>query len=226
MDSKVVNKSIKNMVWKYLKEQGFSKFTSRNAWRYRENTIEVVNFQSFNIYLAESIGCTTYSFAVNLGIYFIAIPNEFPNYSIKEKDGLLLPYDYDCQLRKNLIKRINQPEIDRRDIWYINETGDNIEITISDVRQELISDGLKWFEKYSRMDTVLDTLLYEEESIYGTHGFGRKDSPARNYIGAYIAYYLKRYDLASKMFEKTINSGCYKAVEERLKRDYMHIKDR
>jgi hypothetical protein len=33
MDSKVVNKVIKKHIWPFLKEQGFSKFTSRNAWR-------------------------------------------------------------------------------------------------------------------------------------------------------------------------------------------------
>lgn len=42
MDNKDVNKVIKSKIWSFLKEEGFSKFTSRNAWRYQQNTIEVV----------------------------------------------------------------------------------------------------------------------------------------------------------------------------------------
>ena len=74
MDSKVVNKVINKNIWSFLKEQGFSMFTSRSAWRFNQDTIEIINFQSFNSYLAEVLGCTTYSFTVNLAIYFTKIP--------------------------------------------------------------------------------------------------------------------------------------------------------
>lgn len=226
MDSRVVNKKIKKEIWSFLKNEGFSKFTSRNAWRYNQHTIEVVNFQSFNSYLAELVGCTTYSFTVNLGIYFTCIPDRFPNYPVKEKDGFLLPYECECHLRKVLLKSLPQPELARKSIWYINESGDNIEIAMNDVRQMLISDGLKWFQKYSQVDVVLETLLNEEEDLNGTHGFGRKNSPIRNYTGGYIAYILQKYDLASGLLKKAINSGCFKSVNERLQQDYERIKDR
>jgi hypothetical protein len=72
-------------------------------------------------------------------------------------------------------------------------------MAINDVREMLIMDGLNWFQKYSQMDVVLETLLNEEEYLNGTHGFGRKNSPIRNYTGGYIAYFLQRYDLASKL---------------------------
>ena len=226
MDSRAVNKVIKKEIWSFLKEQGFSKFTSRNAWRFNQDTIEIVNFQSFNSYLAKAVGCTTYSFAVNLGMYFTSIPQRFPNNPIKEKDSFLLPDESQCHLRNILLKSLSQPELVREDIWFINETGDNIERAIHDVKQMLISDGLKWFEKYSQIETVLETLLNEEEDLKGTHGFGGKNSPIRNYIGGYIAYFSQKYNLASVLLEQAINSGCFKAVDERLRQDYERIKDR
>lgn len=226
MDSRVVNKSIKNHIWSFLKEQGFSKFTSRNAWRFNQDTIEIVNFQSFNSYLAELLGCTIYSFAVNLGIYFTFIPEQFPNNPIKKKDGLLLPDECECHFRKVLPKSLLQPELVRKNIWYINETGDDIDVAMVDVKHMLISDGLKWFEKYSQVDAVLETLLNEEEDLNDTHGFGRKNSPIRNYTAGYIAYYLQKYDLASDLLEKTINSGCFRAIDKKLRQDYECIKDR
>lgn len=200
-------------------------FTTRNAWRYNKDTVEVVNFQSFNSYLAEGVGCTTNSFAVNLGIYFINIPNRFPNNPVKVKDGFMLPNEYECDLRKVLLKNLTQPELARKNIWYINEAGDNIEMVMDDVKHMLISDGLKWFQKYSDMNAVLETLLYEEEDLNRTWGFGRKNSPIRNYTGGYIAYYLQKYKLASDLLEKTINSGCFEAVNERLQQDYKRIKE-
>lgn len=224
MDSKIVNNAIKKNIWPFLEEQGFSMFTSRNAWRFNGDRIEVINFQSFNSFLAEVVGCTTYSFAVNLGIYFTEIPNVFPNIPIKEKNGFLLPDECRCHLRKVLLKGLPQPELERKNIWYVDDKGSNVEMVINDVREMLKVDGLNWFEKYSQLDTVLKTLLNEEEDLNGTHGFGRKNSPSRNYKGAYIAYFLKRYDLASEMFEKAINSGCFKLVEEQLRRDYEIVK--
>ena len=225
MDSKVVNKVIKKYIWPFLKEEGFSKFTSRNAWRFNQDRIEVINFQSFNSYLAGALDCTTYTFSVNMGIYFISIPCSIPNNPIKEKEGLLLPEEYRCHLRKHLLKNLTQDEVKRRDIWFIDNMGDNIELAMNDVKQMLILDGLKWFEKYSNMDTVLETLLYEEEERDGTWGFGTKVSPIRNYMGGYIAYFLRKYDLAADMLEKAINSGCFNDVSEILRRDYKRIKE-
>ena len=226
MDSKVVNKAIKKEIWSFLKEQGFSKFTARNAWRYNQDTIEIVNFQSFNSYLAGFLECTTYSFAVNLSIYFTRIPDEFPNSPIKEKDGFLLPDVCRCHFRKVLLKSLLQPEFKEKNIWYINETGDNIETAMDDAKKVLISDGLKWFEKYLEMEAVLETLLNEDEDLNGTRGFGRKNSPIRNYTGGYIAYFLQKYDLASELFKKAIDSGCFDSVKERLEMDYECIKNR
>jgi hypothetical protein len=72
MDSRVVSRSIKNEIWPLLRKSGFSAFSARTAWRFAPEQTHVVNFQSFNTYLAERLGCTTVSFGLNLGIYFTA----------------------------------------------------------------------------------------------------------------------------------------------------------
>ena len=61
MDSSVVNGWIRKRIWPVLRDGGFTRFTPRTAWRYIPTRIEIVNFQSFNSYLAESVGATTYS---------------------------------------------------------------------------------------------------------------------------------------------------------------------
>ena len=76
MDSNTVNKIIRSDVWPLLRTHGFVTADARTARRYRGHFIDVVNFQSFNKYLADGIGCTTYSFGLNLGIYVEGSPHE------------------------------------------------------------------------------------------------------------------------------------------------------
>ncbi len=97
-------------------------------------------------------------------------------------------------------------------------------MVMDDVKKLMFSDGLKWFEKYSQLDVVLETLLNDAEDMNNTWGFGKKNSPIRNYAGGYIAYFLKKYFLAVEMFERAIKSGCFDNVEQ-LKKDYERIKE-
>src|SRR5919201_859251 len=69
MDAREVTREIRRVVWPALGDEGFSSFTGRTAWRYVGDDIDVVNFQSFSASLADSISCTTFSFAVNLGLW-------------------------------------------------------------------------------------------------------------------------------------------------------------
>src|ERR1700756_4978391 len=70
LDSSIVNREIKSAIRPLLQAAGFTQFTTRTGWRYAGEKIDVVNFQSFNSYLASSLGCTTYSFCINLGCSF------------------------------------------------------------------------------------------------------------------------------------------------------------
>ena len=69
MDSREVSTELRSEVRPLLRERGFQRFTSRYAWRVLDDRVDVVNFQSFSDQKARSLGCTSYSFAVNLGCY-------------------------------------------------------------------------------------------------------------------------------------------------------------
>lgn len=89
MNSNDVNRLIRSIVRPVLKAQGFEVATARSVWRHRADTIDVVNFQSFNRYNADVLGCSTFSFAVNLAVYLNAIPAEHP---ISVRAGRVCPH--------------------------------------------------------------------------------------------------------------------------------------
>jgi len=182
-----------------------------------------VNFQSFNSYLAGSVGCTTYSFAVNLGCYLTYIPYEWGQDRLKQKDGRLLPKEFQCHLRSKLHKTIPQPEFQRKDIWFIDDDGKFLGPAVFDAANIIANDGLPWFDRFASDSEVLRTLLRDRETHGGTWGFGANPSPHRSYLIGYVALFLKRFDLAATQLKRALDSGCFSNVEEQIRRDLQAV---
>ncbi len=216
MDSKIVSREIRKIVRPFLKQAGFAHFTGRTAWRFGSRKIDVVNFQSFNAYLAEAVGATTFSFALNLGCYFLSIPSPFKPGTIPEKGGNPLPREYHCHLRRSLQKRFRQPELARPTIWYIDPAGRYLEPAIADAADVLQAEALPWFEALDDLEKVLDLLVNAVEKDAGTWGMGANPSPVRHYYTGFIALALERKSLARKHLKAALDSGLYQNVEARI----------
>jgi hypothetical protein len=200
MDSRVVAREIKNEIWPLLQNHSFTKFTSKTAWRYLPEQIHVVNFQSFNSYIADGVGCTTFSFALNLGIYFRAIPFNYP--LRKGYDPSVNPQEYHCHFRHRLLKGIEQPVLPRRDTWYVEPDGSNLLETLADARAVLQHDGLPWFSRFRSLEEVLRLLMEQDElpEVYAT-----RQSPARKYMIGYIARSLGMTEFAEPLIVQAEN---------------------
>lgn len=112
--------------------------TDRTPWCVLDETKWVVNFQSFNSYLAGGVGCTTYSFSIRLGVYF-DFHRPSPDYPTIE-----WPKEYEATLRFTANKRLAQPLFrpfgqgparDRRDVFFVVEDGSNLEEVVDDARR-------------------------------------------------------------------------------------------
>ena len=215
MDSSNVNKEIKSVIRPLLKDVGFSQFTARTAWRYSDGKIDVVNFQSFNSYLANAVGSTTFSFGINLGCSFDAIPQRA---RVKRKNGFLQPQEYECHFRFRLQKSINQPRLPRTDIWLVEPTGKNLEIVMQDARNAILEVGLHWFNRFRDMGEVLRTLLEDSENGNTVgFGFGANPSPARHFMTGFTALRLGNQDLARERIQKALDSGCFEEFEPKMR---------
>jgi Domain of unknown function (DUF4304) len=177
MDSKSVSAELKREIRPLLTDRGFRKFTSRYAWRLHDDRVDVVNFQSFSDFKARSLGCTSYSFAVNLGCYLRRIDGT-PIFSKVAVSEGRLPREYQCQFRGTLERTFDQPELSRRDIWYVDPDGRYLAKAAHDVRMVLAGQGLDWFDTFQDESRVLRILRdgAESKSLWG---FGAPGSPAR-----------------------------------------------
>jgi len=195
MDSKRVNQEIRAVVRPALKARGFSVFTERTAWRHAPGRIHVVNFQSFNDYLATGVGCTTFSFALNLGQWLTCVPPD--DSRIASRKGLLAPQEYHCHLRLHPHRSIDQRELERRDIWYIDANGSYLASAVKDARDVILGAGLAWFDRWSS-DAAVDALLRESASVAtdGTDVGGGLGSPARDAVHGYLLRSMGRIDEA------------------------------
>ena len=175
MDSRVVNREIRREVWPVLREKNFDAFTARTAWRHLVDRVWIVNFQSFNSYFSLVDGCTTFSFALNLGIYFHALGEE------DKTEVQAKPKDYQCHFRSKLFKTITQQNYSRKDIWYVDPEGLNLLEVLDDARRVLLLDGMAWFDGFSDLSRVREILVHEDEKDT-LFGIGAKWSPRRKLL--------------------------------------------
>jgi hypothetical protein len=178
VDSKKVSAELAREVRPLLRERGFQKFTARNAWRIHEDRVDVLNFQSFNDHLASGLGCTTYSFSVNLGCFLRRV-DALPALSkVAVLEGRM-PKEYECQFRGRLTRTFEQSELPRRDIWYVDPAGIYLPKVVHDVRMVLFREGLDWFEMFSDESRILEILRDQQEESDQLWGFGAPGSPNR-----------------------------------------------
>jgi hypothetical protein len=108
VDSRDVTKEIRRLVWPELREHGFEAFTGRTAWRYVDNAVDIVNFQSFGASIADAVGCTTFSFSVNTGVW---LPQDaWTRDPRRDPKGRVRPAEYECDPHR---RRLNNEQVAR-----------------------------------------------------------------------------------------------------------------
>ena len=216
MDNKTVNKAIRTHIRPLLKENGFLDFTTRTSWRYREKHIEIINFQSYSAHLAQGLGCTSFSFGINLGIYLLYIPERFPNNPLSRRHGQIAPKEHQCHFRRSLRKGISQA-YQREDIWAVSSNEAALEPVIQDAKRVIASEAFDWFDYYRDDMSVLYTLKNEESSMSGTWGFGKNPSPVRSYFLGYTALECGDLVTAQNHLQNVVVSESFKNKSEDIR---------
>ncbi|MEQ7129214.1 hypothetical protein ABN034_32440 [Actinopolymorpha sp. B11F2] len=150
-----------------------------------------MTFRSFTSYTAHGVGCTTYSFTGEVGVFYLCFDPD------KER-----PKDYELTFTATLGKTLRQPVFhpygsptttDRPDVWYVMEDGRNLEDCARDAATCLMSQGLPFIDRFRDPGTAFDALLNEtstrpEFGTSGVHMPGNPDSPRWREVGVAIGH--------------------------------------
>ena len=197
VDSKAVAREIKRQIFPALKDAGFTRFTTKGAWRPRDHSVQVVYFQSFSAYLASGVGCTTYSFAIRCGVYYPSIARV----SLPATEPIEFPEEYRCAARLTLLKPAPQKELARRDVWYVREDGSNLPEMIEHARGAVLERGLPWLDSFSDLDKAY-------------HAFQSRSETEEEYLSGKIGCMARDHVLrALKMVIDTIRHGAERGYE-------------
>jgi hypothetical protein len=151
VDSKAVSRELRAVVRPMLKDAGFTAFRGRDSWRILEGQTWVVSVQSFSSYLAEGVGCTTFSFSVRLGL---RLADDMATPLPRDR---AFPKDHEASFRFTALKRLAQPWFhpwgdpvasDRRDVWFVRADGSNLPQAVDDACRVIAASGLRQLEAY------------------------------------------------------------------------------
>ncbi len=193
-----------------MQDRGFTKFTARNAWRFSDDGICVVNFQSFSSSLAGSLGCTTYSFALNLGVFYPCItPRHDPNVPASRLVSAAdPPAEPECHARRHPHKTLTQPEFIRENIWYVRPDGSKIDETVNDARRVVLETGLPWLDRFSDLRYTLAQYL-TPHTLGQIPAVATLGSVACARAGAAIALHLNDPAAAALLWQSVLDNAFY-----------------
>lgn len=154
MDSKSINKLIRARVWPMLRQWGFQRFDARMAWRDEGELIEVVQIQSFPSHMASGIGCTTFSFALSIGILVRGSGQEL--WVKKDHKGQLFPNVSECHFQRGLRKRSAVDGFWRDDIFFVAEDGSTTSLALQESIEVLQSEARNWFQKVGDLEASIE----------------------------------------------------------------------
>lgn len=202
IDSKAVDRALRDGFWPILRERGFERRTGRTAWRDAPQCVQTANVRSFNRYLAALMACTSFSFAINLGVYYPAVA-ENAGYGPFAKDPGR-PAEQHCHARFHMAKGIAQPDPDptlppppawdarlepkrwrdRPDVWFVAHDGSNLDEVVADAIEQVVRIGVPWLDRLSDLPEALRTFREEPNTSHApgivAEGYaGAPGSPAR-----------------------------------------------
>lgn len=180
VDGRVVGKALSESVRPLLRSVGFRRFAGRSAWRDSEYTVDLVNFRSFTRYIADGVGCTTYSFTGDVGVFYRCFG--------PDQDR---PKDYELTFRATLGKTLSQPifrpygrseTTDRPDVWFVTDDGRTLAECIADALGCLEAQGLPFLDRFKQPQHAFESLRIGRsiETRFGEPGVrmpGNPDSP-------------------------------------------------
>lgn len=181
-----LSRALRASFWPKLKSVGFEVRTDRAAWRYVDDSVDVIDVWSVGAN-ADACGCPSVSFSAMAGSIPSFMPPP-PAWSVK--NGQARPRYPDCQLKIQLAKTLSQPWFipfaaspkpttplsflqhrrglqsvlggdrhDRPDIWFVKDDGSNLDEVIADLWHVTETIGIPVLDRLHDPCEVIDMVL-------------------------------------------------------------------
>ena len=151
---KIVSRELWKAVRPLLRYAGWTSFSSRTARRFSQSRIDVVNFQSLN-YLASAIGSTTYSFLHPARLFFhrhTALRHQGQRWFADARGSITAT----CVARFAEVLRAWMCAT--RCVSTSILRADYLPTVIKATRQGIATEGFAWFQRFSEMTWIWDSL--------------------------------------------------------------------
>ena len=170
-----INKVIRKYMSPALREQGFQKVNTRHNWKFNEHCVWVIDVTAVGSYFSDVTGWPSMSVDVECGIYYPILNDE--DFDVKiGKNGESLPRAHHCYLRLSLERTLdqstytqtlqNQAERNRKDLWWIEPDGSNVDEVVMNIRDVILNQAIPWFENYMDRSLVLESFKQSYNSSF------------------------------------------------------------
>ena len=218
MNNRMFRTKFNEVVKPILADAGFLKSSSRGARRYKDSTIDVIEFQTFDSHIRDGVGCTPLSFSVRLGVHYRAIEKAPWLNKDEVKKSNDNPREFDCEIRGALLKDVDQSGLfrpwgekstkDRMDVWYVCEDGSNLEDMLFRASSMVKKFGLQWFDYFNNTSNLLNDsegIQFDriENTLQGEGSFAAAE------LYSSIALDLGLQDIAIEQWKKVIQNPYY-----------------
>src|SRR5687768_17705550 len=128
-------------------------------------------------------------------MHWPCVPNPYSSAVSHDKDhnpeGMVVHTSLLCDIALQPRRNLKPAERTRRDIWWIEPDGSNLDAVCLDLAGSFVQQGVPWFESWRTLERALDTSLAEQ-----------KDYPARTWRIFAFAKALNRSDLMQTFLPK------------------------
>jgi hypothetical protein len=154
-----IDKFLRKYLSPILRENGFTKVSARKAWGWKDHCVSVLQIRAVGSYFSDVTGWPPMSVCVWTGVYYDFIPFDSNTPPKVDGKGRLTPDEAYCHMRSHLARSLDQSHFTnqlsnpaerlRKDIWWFERDGSNIEQTVENIAFRFVDEGKPWYERYT-----------------------------------------------------------------------------
>lgn len=179
-----IQSQIKSSLSHCCSSLGFDVDKSPTFYNSQIDVLRILHIGFLDVKNAAYFNSNTASFILNLGIFFNSGESSKP-----------YPKEYEAHVRGTLLRDFYQknpmelkgfsffnPERRRRDIWWVEKDGSNLDDLLAHASHVIKRNAFKWLDQYSNIEYVIKYLESKREKSSwqgGPFGFGAIGSPCR-----------------------------------------------